>query len=39
MDLEGLKAWRAGRTSGYAALDRACTRFGTIDPFVDALSR
>jgi len=39
MDLEGLKAWRVGRTSGYAALDRACTRFGTIDPFVDALSR
>lgn len=39
MDLEGLKAWRPGRTSGYAALDRACTRFGTIDPFVDALSR
>lgn len=39
MDMEGLRAWRLGRTSGYAALDRACTRFGTIDPFVDALAR
>lgn len=34
MDLEGLRAWRPGRTSGYAALDRACSRFGTIDTFV-----
>lgn len=37
LDLEGLKAWRAGRTEGYALLDRAVTRFGTIDPFVDAV--
>ncbi len=34
MDLEGLKAWRPGRTTGYSALDRACTRFGTADAFV-----
>ena len=38
MDLEGLKAWRPGRTVGYAALDRACSRFGTIDAFVTAAS-
>jgi phosphonate transport system substrate-binding protein len=31
MDLEGLKAWKPGRTSGYAPLERACDRFGTID--------
>jgi len=34
MDLEGLKAWRPGRTEGYAQLDAACTTFGTIDAFV-----
>lgn len=37
LDLEGLKAWRAGRTEGYALLDRAVTRFGTIDAFVDSV--
>jgi ABC-type phosphate/phosphonate transport system substrate-binding protein len=31
MDLEGLKQWRPGRTEGYAALEEACDRFGTID--------
>jgi ABC-type phosphate/phosphonate transport system substrate-binding protein len=31
LDLEGLKAWKPGRTSGYAALDRAVTRFGWLD--------
>lgn len=34
MELEGLKAWRPGRTEGYAALDRACTRFGTLDAWL-----
>ena len=33
-DLEGLKEWRPGRTSGYEALARAIDRFGTIDAFV-----
>ena len=28
LDLEGLKAWRPGRTSGYALLERAVDRFG-----------
>lgn len=34
MDLEGLKQWREGRTSGYAALERACERFGWLTPFL-----
>jgi len=34
LDLEGLKQWKPGRTSGYAALARALDRFGTIDDFV-----
>jgi ABC-type phosphate/phosphonate transport system substrate-binding protein len=34
LELEGLKAWRPGRTSGYAALAAAVDRFGTIDAFV-----
>ena len=37
LDLEGLKQWRAGRTSGYAALAAALDRFGTIDSFVDGV--
>jgi phosphonate transport system substrate-binding protein len=28
LDLEGLKAWRPGRTSGYGLLERAVDRFG-----------
>jgi phosphonate transport system substrate-binding protein len=28
LDLEGLKAWRPGRTTGYALLERAVQRFG-----------
>ena len=36
LDMEGLKAWRPGRTSGYAALADAVNRFGTIDEFVQA---
>jgi len=31
MDLEGLKAWRAGRTEGYRALDRAVDEEGFYD--------
>jgi len=34
MDLEGLKAWRPGRTSGYALLERAVDRLGTLDPWL-----
>ena len=34
LDLEGLKAWRPGRTSGYAMLERACDRFGWLAPFL-----
>ena len=36
LDMEGLKAWRPGRTSGYAVLADAVDRFGTIDEFVQA---
>jgi phosphonate transport system substrate-binding protein len=28
LDLEGLKAWLPGRTTGYAQLERAVARFG-----------
>ncbi len=31
MDLEGLKAWKEGRTDGYAALERAVDEFGFYD--------
>lgn len=34
LDLEGLKAWRPGRTSGYALLADACDRFGWLQPFL-----
>jgi len=34
LDMEGLKQWRAGRTSGYAQLERAVDRFSTIDAFL-----
>ncbi len=34
LDLEGLKEWRPGRTSGYAPLAAAVDRFGTIESFV-----
>ena len=39
LDLEGLKVWKPGRTEGYALLQRAVERFGTIEPFVDAIAR
>jgi ABC-type phosphate/phosphonate transport system substrate-binding protein len=34
MDLEGLKAWRPGRTEGYALLERAVDRFDFLRPFL-----
>jgi len=33
-DLEGLKAWRPGRVAGYAQLERAVDRFGTLGPWL-----
>jgi len=30
LDMEGLKVWRPGRTSGYAILERAVDRYGTL---------
>lgn len=38
LDLEGLRAWRPGRTSGYAALARACARFGALQPFLQQMA-
>ncbi|HEY3295545.1 MAG TPA: PhnD/SsuA/transferrin family substrate-binding protein [bacterium] len=34
LDLEGLKCWKPGRTSGYAVLTDAVERFGTLREFV-----
>lgn len=34
LDMEGLKAWRPGRTSGYGVLAEAVARFSTLDEFV-----
>lgn len=34
MDMEGLKRWCEGRTSGYALLESACDRFRTLEPFL-----
>lgn len=34
LDMEGLKAWRVGRTSGYAQLERAVDRFKTLEPWL-----
>jgi hypothetical protein len=34
LDLEGLKAWHPGRTSGYEVLARAVDRFRTIDTWL-----
>ena len=38
LDMEGLKKWLPGRTSGYAALAGALRRFGSIDGFVRAVA-
>jgi ABC-type phosphate/phosphonate transport system substrate-binding protein len=37
LDLEGLTAWRPGRTSGYALLERAVDRYGTLEPWLAQL--
>ena len=34
LDMEGLKQWMPGRTSGYALLERAVDRFGTLDAWL-----
>jgi phosphonate transport system substrate-binding protein len=36
LELEGLKAWRPGRTSGFAQLSQAIDRFGTITAWLSA---
>jgi ABC-type phosphate/phosphonate transport system substrate-binding protein len=35
LDLEGLKVWRDGRTSGYAQLEQSCERFGYLAAFLE----
>jgi ABC-type phosphate/phosphonate transport system substrate-binding protein len=35
LDLEGLRAWRPGRTSGYAQLDRAVAQGGALTGFLE----
>ena len=37
LDLEGLKRWVPGRTTGYEALQRAIERFATIEPWLAGL--
>lgn len=37
LELEGLKAWVPGRTSGYALLNAAVDALGTIDPWLRGL--
>jgi len=37
MDLEGLKAWLPGRTSGYALLEQACERSRWLAPFLHSM--
>jgi hypothetical protein len=39
LDMEGLKQWRPGRTSGYQQLERAVDRFGTIDGWLERARR
>ncbi len=36
LDMEGLKVWMPGRTSGYALLERAVDRFGTLEAWLAA---
>src|SRR5262245_48189358 len=38
LDLEGLKAWKPGRTSGYAQLERAVERFRTLEPWLASVA-
>ncbi|MBL8801572.1 MAG: phosphate/phosphite/phosphonate ABC transporter substrate-binding protein [Planctomycetes bacterium] len=37
MDMEGLKRWCDGRTSGYALLESACDRFRYLDSFFERM--
>jgi len=37
LDLEGLTAWRPGRTSGYGLLNHAVDRTGYLDPWLRAM--
>ena len=37
LDMEGLKEWQDGRTSGYGALAEAVESFGTIEVFVSGM--
>jgi len=37
LDLEGLRAWRPGRLSGYAALDRAVDRLRPLDAWLSKM--
>ena len=39
LDLEGLREWKPGRTSGYAQLEAAVDRFGTIDEFLARVAK
>jgi ABC-type phosphate/phosphonate transport system substrate-binding protein len=39
LDLEGLKAWRPGRTAGYALLERAVDRFGYLDHWLGRMKQ
>ena len=38
LDMEGLKEWQGGRTSGYGALAEAVESFGTIEVFVSGVA-
>ena len=38
-DLEGLKQWKPGRTSGYAPLERAVERFHYLDPWLASAAK
>jgi ABC-type phosphate/phosphonate transport system substrate-binding protein len=37
LDMEGLRQWLPGRTTGYALLERAVDRYGTIEPWLARL--
>ncbi len=38
LELEGLKAWLPGRTTGYALLERAVERFRTLEPWLSRVA-
>ncbi len=38
LQMEGLKEWKPGRTTGFDQLNEACDRLGAIDEFVKSLS-